>query len=395
MGRGHYTIRVVKDMRGLDLSTIAAHGVRAPAPETLPDGERSIPSAEPLSASAVYDFASIAASDRPLAQQGGYVYARYGHPNGRTLELTLAALEGSEDAVATSSGMAAVACAVLAVAQAGDRVVVQADAYGGTIALLSTDFARMGIRVEPVCAYRVDAVRDAAKGAKAVVVETISNPLVREVDLAALAAVCREAGATLFVDNTFATPIVARPLADGADCVVHSATKFIGGHHDVIGGIVCGTASLCRDVRGVAKRIGCVIAPFDAWMASRGVKTLALRVERAQETARLLSARLRGDSRVRAVAYPGRGAMLAFDVGDGAAAARFVDAVRLLTLTPSLGGTTTTLSHPATSSHRGFTPAERAALGIGDGLLRLSVGIESPADVWSDLDRALGATAQT
>jgi cystathionine gamma-synthase len=375
-------------------ATIAAHTVRAPSPESLPDGERATPSAEPLYQTSVFDFESIEDSDKPLGGAGGYVYARYGLPNARSLELTLAALEGADDALATSSGMSAVACCVLAAAKTGERVLVQRDAYGGTLVLLARDFARLGVTFETIDAYDVAAVRAAlARPAKLVIVETLSNPLVREVDVAKVAAVCRERGALLAVDNTFATPVLRRPVEQGADLVIHSATKFLGGHHDLCAGVLAGGAAFVAEARGVAKRFGMTAAPLDAWLACRGVRTLDVRMERAQATTSALAAWLSADRRVRAVHHPGWGAMISFDVGDLAAASRVVRALSLVTLTPSLGGTTTTVSHSATSSHRGMTPDERRALGIGDGLLRLSVGLESVEDVKRDLDAALGATS--
>ncbi len=374
-------------------ATTAAHTVRAPDPGALPDGARATPSAEPLYQTSVFDFDSIEDSDGPLAGRGGYVYARYGLPNARSLELTLAALERAQDALATSSGMSAVACCVLAAAKSGERVLVQRDAYGGTLALLARDFARLGVTFDAVDAYDVAAVLAALeRPAKIVLVETLSNPLVREADVAALAAVCREHGALLAVDNTFATPVLRRPIEHDADLVIHSATKFLGGHHDLCAGVLCGPSAFVAEARGVAKRFGMTAAPFDAWLACRGIRTLDVRMERAQANASALADRLRGDRRVRAVHHPGWGAMLSFDVGDLDAASRAVRAMSLITLTPSLGGTTTTVSHSATSSHRGLTSDERRALGIGDGLLRLSVGLEDVEDLKRDLDAALSAT---
>jgi len=376
------------------LATRAAHGVRAPSPEELPDGQRSIPSAEPIYQTAVFDFPTIEASLAPLALEGGYVYSRYGLPNARSLELSVATLEGGEDAVATGSGMAAIAATVLARAAAGDRVLLQRDAYGGTTALFAQDFARMGILVETFDAYDVAAAaRALAAPAAVLLVETYSNPLVRPVDIRALAKLCQDRRTLFVVDNTFATPIVCRPLERGAGAVLHSGTKFLGGHHDLTAGVVVGDARLCRDVRGIVRRLGMTVAPFDAWLTCRGLRTLAVRVERASENAGELAERLRDDRRIEAVHYPGVGALVTFDVGDGERASALVAALELITLTPSLGGTTTTLSHPATSSHRSLEPAARRALGIGDGLLRMSVGIEAVDDLWADLDRALGVRA--
>jgi cystathionine beta-lyase/cystathionine gamma-synthase len=374
-------------------ATIAAHTVRAPSPESLPDGERATPSAEPLYQTSVFDFDSIEESDAPLGGRGGYVYARYGLPNARSLELTLAALEGAADALATSSGMSAVACCVLAAARTGERVLVQRDAYGGTLALLARDFARLDVTIESVDAYDADAVRRALeRPAKLAIVETLSNPLVREVDVAKLADVCRGRGTLLAVDNTFATPALRRPVESGADVVLHSATKFLGGHHDLCAGVLAGAAAFVAEARGVAKRFGMTAAPLDAWLACRGVRTLDVRMERAQATAMTLAAWLHADRRVRALHHPGWGAMLSFDVGGQEAASRAVRALSLVTLTPSLGGTTTTVSHPATSSHRAMSADERRALGIGDGLLRLSVGLEAVEDLKRDLEAALAAT---
>jgi cystathionine beta-lyase/cystathionine gamma-synthase len=382
----------MKRTEGLDIATIAAHGVRAPAPETLPPGQRGVPATEPLYMTSVIEFDSIEDSERPLAGEGGYVYARHGMPNGRTLELTLAALEGGEDALATSSGMAAIACGLLAVAQQGDRILLQRDAYGGTAALMAQDFARWGVTVETVDAYDPAAVAHALeRPAKALLVESISNPLVRETDVPELARLARARGATLIVDATFATPMVSRPLGMGADAVVHSATKYLGGHHDLCAGVLVGARAFVAQARGIARRFGAVVAPMDAWLASRGIKTLGVRMERCQATAGELARRLRAHDKVRAVHYPGKGALLSFDVGDGAAARRLVAALELMTLTPSLGGTSTGVSHSATSSHRGLAPELRRALGIGDGLLRVSVGLEAVADLWRDLDRGLAA----
>ena len=377
-------------------ATLAAHGVAAPSPEALPDGLRSVPVAPPLQLSASFGFESLEATDVPLGGEQGYAYARYGHPNGRALERTIAALEGAEDAVATASGMAAITAVALALASAGDRILLQRDAYGGTVSMFRRDLSRLGIEVSLVDAYDPATVAAAVEGgARLLLVETLSNPLIRPVDVGALSAVCRAAATLLVVDGTFATPILSRPLEHGADLVLHSATKFIGGHHDLTAGVVCGAADLVRDVRRVCVRLGGRVAPFDAWLALRGSQTLALRMERAQANACTLADRLRAHVAVGVVHHPGWGAMLSFDCGSSAAADAVVRALRLCTLTPSLGGVTTTLSHPATSSHRDMSPAERAAIGVGDGLLRVSCGIEDVEDVWDDLSAALTASSSS
>jgi len=368
------------------LATLCAHA-GAGGPETAPPRSH----VTPIWQNSVFDFDSIEASLPALAGHGGHFYRRHGVPNTDELAAAVAALEGAEAGVATTSGMGAIGAALIALCGAGDRVLVQADAYGGSLALLDRDLAGFGVRAERVDACDPAAVAAALPGARLLLCETVANPLLREAPVAALAAACHQAGALLLVDNTFATPLRDRPLAAGADLVIHSATKFLGGHHDLVAGVLCGRAELVEPARGVAYRLGLVAAPFDAWLAVRGLRTLEVRMRRSWDNAAALAARLREHPAVRAVHAADRCALVSFDVGDQAAADRVVRGCRLLTLSPSLGGVTTTLSHPATSSHRALSPAARAAAGIGDGLLRVSVGLEDPADLWSDLASALAA----
>jgi cystathionine beta-lyase/cystathionine gamma-synthase len=349
------------------------------------------PAVEPLYQTSVFEFSSIEASEPAFEPNGGYVYVRNGLPNARSLELSVAALEGAEDALAASSGMAAVLCAVLAATHQGDRVLCQSDAYGGTRAMFAQDLARLGLRVEYVDAYDPAKVADGlAQGVAVLLVETLSNPLIREVDIAALAWHCRVNGTVLCVDNTFATPVFRRPLIQGADLVVHSVTKFLGGHHDLCAGVIAGTGELVARARGCAQRMGMLAAPFDAWLAQRGIRSLDVRMQRSQDNARTLAERLQGHLKVRAVNYPGFGPMLSFDVGSREHAARVVRSCHDIRLMPSLGGTETSFSHSASSSHRALSPEERARLGIGEGLLRVSVGLEDPEDIWNELAKALG-----
>ncbi|MCG3135142.1 MAG: Cystathionine gamma-lyase [Planctomycetes bacterium] len=380
--------------RDVRLDTLAAHGLRAPGPETLPDGERSTPAAEPIYQTATFDFPSIGASEGPLAVRGGYAYARYGHPNARSLELTIAALERCDDAVATSTGTSAVLGAILAVAGAGDSIAVQRDAYGGTLSLVRTDLARLGIRAVEVDAYDPAALAAAMDARpKALLVESLSNPLVREVDVALCARIAHDRGAALIVDNTFPTPILRRPAEQGADLVVHSATKFLGGHHDVCLGLAAGRADLIAALRGSARRMGYTAPPFDAWLCLRGMKTLAIRMERGSSNASAIAAWLRARSaegRIGAVHHPGWGALVSFDAGTREQAERVVGRARLIALAPSLGGVATTMSHSATASHRALDPAARRAMGISDGLLRISAGIEAAEDLIADLAAAIG-----
>jgi cystathionine beta-lyase/cystathionine gamma-synthase len=323
-------------------------------------------------------------------------YRRFGHPNGRLLEETMAALEGTDDALATGSGMSAVATIFLALAGKGDRVVASRDLYGGTFAYLRKHIGKSG--AEAAFVRSEDVASEIARGARIAVVETISNPLVKTADLAPIAKACRKAGALLIVDNTFATPFLCRPAEWGADVVFHSATKFLNGHGDATGGVICARRDLVATMRGFASGVGTTISPMDAWLTLRGLKTLGLRVERASRNAAALAGFLARHPKVRSVNYPAaskylkpaRGAMLSFELKGGLrAAARFVKACRLIELVPSLGDVTTTSTHPARSSHAYLSPAERAELGVTDGLVRISTGVEDVADILEDLRQAL------
>lgn len=376
-----------------DIATLCAHA-GVPEPPEPGDGRAHT---TPLYQTAVFDFATI--DDAKSALGGaGYAYGRNGLPNADELGAAVAALEGAAAGVATGAGMGAITAVVLAFCAAGDRVVAQRDAYGGTLAHLQRDLARFEVEVVAVDAYDHEAFARAfdgvgkkmsARRVALALVETVSNPLLREVDVAALAARCRRFGTTLVCDNTFATPLRDRPLAHGATLVVHSATKFLGGHGDLVAGAVVGDLPRVKMVRDAVTRMGLGAAPMDAWLAVRGLRTLDVRMQRAWATAELLAERLRAHPAVRAVYAASRCALVSFDLGSEAAAARFVERLRLITLTPSLGSVTTTASHPASTSHRELTAEERAAAGIGDGLVRLSIGIEAASDVWADIERAL------
>lgn len=368
------------------LATLAARGVRAEPPGAAV----SRPTSEPIYQTAVFDFPDIPSAEPALSGARGYAYARHGRPNEASLAASVAALEGAEAGVATASGSAAVLCAVLVATRPGDLVLCQRDAYGGTRVMLERDIAQFGRRVELVDAYEPAKVADGlARGARLALVETLSNPLLREVDVSALAWHCRSYNARLCVDNTFATPLRRQPLALGADLVLHSATKFLGGHHDCCAGVLAGPADSIAEARALVTRLGLNAAPFDAWLAARGMRTLHLRVERAEHNACALAERLRAHARVCAVHYPGWGAVVSFELADRAAAEELVRGCPQLHYAPSLGGVETTLSHPASSSHSALAEAERAALGIADGLLRMSVGIEDADDLWGELSRAL------
>ncbi len=335
-------------------------------------------------------------------------YTRYGHPNFEAVEAKFAALHGAGAAVLFASGMAAFGGILQAHVRAGDRIVALADLYGGTRVLLAELAARFGVGVTLVPRHDDDALTRALPGARLLIAESPINPTLRIVDVGRLAERAHRAGALLAFDNTFATPVHQQPLAMGADLVWESATKALGGHSDLLAGVVAGRADLVEPVREARKVWGAIADPDTAWLLERGMKTLVARLDRQSRTAAELAAWLERHPAVASVLYPGLpshpdhelarrqmrgyGFMVAFDCRGGLEAARAVaERVRLIAHAPSLGGVESLLSLPVYTSHAYLTAAERAACGVGDGLVRLSVGCEDLGDLQADLEAALGA----
>jgi cystathionine beta-lyase/cystathionine gamma-synthase len=339
----------------------------------------------------------------------GYVYSRHGSPNVQALEQAIATLERGGGAVAYGSGMAAINAAITHAAGPGDAILASQDIYGAVYATLNTHFRKYGVITEFVDILDLETVRDRAEAVKpkAILLESISNPLLRVADIAAVAQIARAVGALLIVDNTFATPMVTRPLDLGTDLVVHSTTKFISGHGDVTGGIIVTSEERTPVVREENRLSGAIPSPFDSWLSLRGLKTLPLRMREHCRNAAEVAAWLASDPRVAAVNYPGlngplpdgqflndlHGAMLSFDIVDAGREQvfAFLDNLSLIQSATTLGDVYTLSLYPAISSHRGYTPEERHAIGIGDGLVRLSVGIEGADDIIADLAGALTA----
>jgi len=384
-------------------STQSIHGQSAAEPANRP-------ASLPIYQSAGWVFRNLDEVDAIYeGRSPGAIYGTDGLPNILALEAVIARLEGTDAALATSGGMAAFLATFLATLSQGERVVASRDLYGNTTRLLG-DLARFGISTSFVDATDRDAVRSQlGDGARLVVVETISNPRIRVAHIPKLAALAHERGALLVVDNTFAGPYHCRPALLGADVVIESATKFFGGHHDLVVGAVAARQQDLAPIRALAVRSSMVPGPFDAWLTARSIQTLEPRMERAARNATAVAHWLAEQPRVRAVHYPGLashpdheaagvtlrngyGAMLAFEVDGGRPAVnRILEKTSMIRLVLSLGGTATTLSHPATSSHRALSNADREALGIHDGFLRLSVGIEALEDIEADLARGLSA----
>jgi cystathionine gamma-lyase len=317
----------------------------------------------------------------------GFGYARTEHPTRRALEENLAALEEARFGLAFASGMAAIHN-VLSLLRAGDHVVTTQDLYGGAWRIFVRFFSKFGVDFSFVDTTDVAAVRAALRPAtKLLWLETPSNPLLKITDIAACSAVARQAGVTTVVDNTFATPVLQRPITLGADIVVHSTTKYINGHSDTLGGcVITNNESLYNELKFFQNAVGAVPGPNDCYLILRGIKTLALRVERQCANALQVAAWLRGCDAVKRVHYPGFGAVVSFETEDALA---FAKDVKLWTLAESLGSVKSLFCHPATMTHASMDADARLRAGIGDGLIRLSVGLEDVRDLIEALEAAL------
>jgi cystathionine gamma-lyase len=342
-----------------------------------------------------------------IGRHGGFEYSRSNNPTRQQLETCLASLEGGRHGLAFASGLAATTTAMLLL-DPGDHVVYMEDVYGGTFRLFNRVMGRYGLTFTAVDATRPGAIEQAMTDrTKVVWIESPTNPLLRVVDIAAAAHAAHQRGAWLAVDSTFASPYIQRPLQLGADVVMHSSTKYLGGHSDVLGGCLVTTDDgLAESLRFHQNAAGAVPSPFDCWLLLRGLKTLALRVQRQSDNALAIAEHLAGQPSVRAVHYPGLashpqhelaerqmggvyGGMVSFELGDEAAAVRVLEALRLFTLAESLGAVESLAEHPGLMTHVSVPSAERRRTGLGDGLLRLSVGIEDLDDLLADLDDAL------
>ncbi len=395
------------DLHNKSFSTRAVH-----AGERVPPGDY-VPVATPIHPTVGYLYDSLDDLDAIFATtRDGYVYPRYGSPTVSAFEAAVANLEGGEAAFAFASGMAAIHVALLAAGvRAGTSVVAALDLYGATHTLLNRLFAELGATVRLVDVTDLTAVEAAMADTRplAVVAETISNPLLKVADVPALSELARRYGAQFLVDNTFASPYLFNPLAHGADYVIHSATKYIGGHGDVMAGVVVTSAERRRKLYELNKLVGSVLGPFEAWLALRGCKTLSLRVRQQCANAAHVAEWLAAHPKIARVNYPGLpvhpqhelarhlfggqgfGGVLSFEIAGAnqAKVFRFMEALELCLPATTLGDIYTLVLHPATSSHRSLSPEERAQVGIGEGLVRLSAGIEDATDIIADLDQAL------
>lgn len=378
----------------MKFSTTAIHAGQDPDPTT---GAVSVP---------IYQTSTYA--QEGIGKHKGFEYARTQNPTRSALEGNLAALEGGRACFAFASGMAATN-AVMTLLRAGDHVIVSENTYGGTFRLFDQVLKKFGLEFSYVDAREPQNVEDAARPeTRMVFIETPTNPVMSLVDIQAVAEITRRRGVRLVVDNTFMSPYFQRPLELGADIVVHSTTKYLNGHSDSIGGAVILNGE--EDIRAMAfiqNAAGAIISPLDAWLVMRGTKTLAVRMRQHDENGRIVAQFLSEHPKVQLVYYPGLqshpqhelarrqmsgfGGMISFETGSLENASRVLEGVKLCTLGESLGGVESLISHPATMTHASVPEVERNRLGITDGLVRISVGIEDVEDIVADLDQALRA----
>lgn len=394
------------------------------ATQLVHTGEREAPPAgcptsQPIYASATYTYESMDEIDKVFAGEiKDYIYTRYGNPTVAAFEKVMRTIEGGVNACAFSSGMAALHAALLASdLKPGATVLASQDLYGATTNLLTEIFAKFDVKTTTADFSALDEVRSRSREIKPslLLAETISNPLLKVCDIEACAEIAREIGARLIVDNTFASPYLCQPLRHGADMVVHSATKFLGGHGDAMGGVVISRHEADGDrLLRVMKLVGGALSPWEAHEILRGAKTLAVRMERHCENAHALARHLASHPRLGRVYFPALsattqqsvakrmlrtnyfGALVSIELRDNSrdAAYRFMDALKLCVRATSLGDVFTSVLHPATASHRELSPERRRELGISDGLIRISVGIENVRDIIADVEQALNAVSE-
>lgn len=394
--------RLDSDLDGVGFDTLA---VRAGQHRT-PESEHS----DPLFFTSSYVFRTAADAAATFAgDKPGNVYSRYTNPTVHSFEERIAALEGGEQAVATSTGMSAILATVMSLCSAGDHVLVSKSVFGSTISLFEKYFKRFGVQVNYVPLAELSGWDAAIKSnTRLLFVESPSNPLAELVDIAALAGIAHAKGALLVVDNCFCTPALQQPLRMGADVVVHSATKFIDGQGRAMGGVVVGRSEHMKEVVGFLRTAGPSLSPFNAWLFLKGLETLNIRMRAHCQSALELAQWLEQQDGVERVHYAGLeshpqhelakrqqkafGAVVSFEVKGGKEGAwRFIDATRLISITANLGDTKTTITHPSTTSHGRLSPQEREAAGIRDSLIRVAVGLEDVADLKADLARGLAA----
>jgi len=388
-------------MRKYRFATKAVHAGQDPDPST---GSVSVPIHQ--TSTFVFKSAEQGAA-RFAGREEGYIYTRWGNPTVRALERNVAELEGGEDARACSSGMAAIHAAVASIVRKGDHMIAPDSLYSGTEKLFIDIFSKFGVETAFVDQSDTANVEDAIKeNTKIIFIETPANPTLKITDLKAVARIAQERNIITIVDNTFMSPYFQQPLRMGIDVSIHSMTKYLGGHSDLIGGIIIGRRSLFKALDDVIRNTGGTLGPFDAWLALRGIKTLPLRMKKHDENAMKVAEFLEAHRKVKKVHYPGLkshpqhelakrqmsgfGGMISFELKGGVQeGVKLMNSVKLCILAVSLGAVETLIEHPASMTHASISREERLKTGITDGLVRLSVGIEDAEDIIQDLEQAL------
>jgi cystathionine beta-lyase/cystathionine gamma-synthase len=361
----------------------------------------------PIYETSVFAFSSTRELINVMSEQKeGFVYTRFSNPTTRSVERKMAELEDTEEAAAFSSGMAAISTTILASVSSGDHIISTRDLYGGTIGLFRNVLPKLGVEVTFVETTDLEDMRGAIrKNTKVIYAETPTNPILKLLDVAGAAAIGRQKRITVVVDSTFATPYNLKPSQFGVDVVVHSATKYLGGHNDITAGVVCGNTDFIHRLVEMRKSLGGTLDPHAAWLLLRGLKTLALRMERHNSNGMAVAQYLERHNKVKKVYYPGLpnhpqnqiakqqmigfGGVVSFEInGDLETTIKFVDNLKLCSIAPTLGGTETLVTQPVTSSHYYVNAEDRKKAGIGDQLVRLSLGIEDEKDIIDDLERA-------
>ncbi|GLI85211.1 cystathionine beta-lyase [Rossellomorea marisflavi] len=350
----------------------------------------------PIYQTSAFSFSSLEELEGFYEGKSPYLYTRTGNPNPDELGGLVAALEGAPAGVAASSGLSAILVGILSVVQAGDHIIAAEDLYGGTFHMLKEELAAFGISTSFVDFTDRDAVEEAiTDSTKLLYSETVTNPFMRVEDIPAMVEMAKEHGLTTMIDNTFATPFLRKPFTEGIDIVAHSATKYIGGHSDVTAGVVTGRQDLVDKARAKIVNLGANLSPFEAWLTCRGAKTLALRMERQALNAELLAVELRRHEWVKHVYYPnnlsekGHGAIVTIELEPSADMSTFFKSLGWIKIIPSLAGVETTVSYPLGTSHRSLPEEAQKKLGINTHVVRISLGIEDPEDIKSQMLSAI------
>ncbi|GAE37272.1 trans-sulfuration enzyme family protein [Halalkalibacter akibai] len=349
---------------------------------------RNASKAKPIYQTSAFVFTDLDDMESFYEGEKEYLYSRYSNPNTDDLGKGIALLEDAEDGVATSSGMSAILAGILAVANQGDHIIASDDLYGGTYQLFAQELLNFGIDTSFVSFEKIENVKNAITEKTVLIyTESVTNPLLRVENLEQVINLAKEASIKTMIDNTFATPYLLQPTKIGADLVVHSATKYIGGHSDVTAGVLVGTQELIAIAKSKVITLGCNLSPFEAWLACRGLKTLSVRMERQSQNAQALADALSTHSGVARVYYPkfvsekGNGAMVSIDLAENVNVETFFASLGWVKIAPTLAGVETTVSYPLRTSHRTIPEKLRSELGIGKQLVRISVGIEDEKDI--------------